>query len=59
MATVIIGSVNTTPAPKRIVLRSDSYGIIVNALTERLADIQPQKDLAASTEFATTPDGPM
>jgi NAD(P)-dependent dehydrogenase (short-subunit alcohol dehydrogenase family) len=54
MATIIIGSVDTTPAPKRIVLGSDSYAIIVNALTQRLADIQPQKDLAASTDFAST-----
>jgi hypothetical protein len=58
MAAIIIGSVDTTPAPKRIVLGSDSYGIIVNALTQRLADIESQKDLAASTDFAATPDGP-
>jgi hypothetical protein len=58
MAAIIIGSVDTTPAPKRIVLGSDSYGIIVNALTQRLADIQPQKGLAASTDFAATSDGP-
>jgi hypothetical protein len=43
MAAIIIGSVDTTPAPKRIVLGSDSYGIILNALTQRLADIEPQK----------------
>ena len=58
MAAIIIASVDTTPAPKRIVLGSDSYAIIVNALTQRLADIEPQKDLAASTDFAATPDGP-
>jgi NAD(P)-dependent dehydrogenase (short-subunit alcohol dehydrogenase family) len=58
MAAVIIGSADTTPAPKRIVLGSDSYGIIINALTQRLADIEPQKDLAASTDFAAAPDGP-
>ncbi len=58
MAAIIIGSVDTTPAPKRIVLGSDSYGIIVKALTERLADIEPQKEIAASTDFAATPDGP-
>jgi NAD(P)-dependent dehydrogenase (short-subunit alcohol dehydrogenase family) len=55
MAAIIIGSVDTTPAPKRIVLGSDSYGILVNALTQRLADIEAQKDLAASTDFAATP----
>jgi NAD(P)-dependent dehydrogenase (short-subunit alcohol dehydrogenase family) len=56
MAAVIIGSADTTPAPHRIVLGSDSYGIIVNALTQRLADIEPQKDLAASTDFAAAPE---
>jgi NAD(P)-dependent dehydrogenase (short-subunit alcohol dehydrogenase family) len=55
MAAVIISSVDTTPAPKRIVLGSDSYGILVNALTERLADIQAQRDLAASTDSPTVP----
>jgi hypothetical protein len=40
------------------VLGSDSYAIIVNALTQRLADIQPQKEQAASTDFATVPAGP-
>jgi NAD(P)-dependent dehydrogenase (short-subunit alcohol dehydrogenase family) len=53
MATIIIGTADTMPAPKRIVLGSDSYEIIVAALTERLADIRPQRDLAASTDFAT------
>ncbi len=58
MAAIIIGSVDTSPAPRRIVLGSDSYAILVNALTQRLADIEPQKDLAASTDFAVTPDEP-
>ncbi len=58
MAAAIIGSADTTPAPNRIVLGSDSYGILVNALTQRLADIQPQKDLAASTDFPAGLDGP-
>ena len=39
-------------------LGSDSYGILVNALAERLADIEPQKDLAASTDFPVAADGP-
>ena len=52
MAAIIIDSVDVTPAPKRIVLGSDSYAILVNALTQRLADIETQKDLAASTDFA-------
>jgi NAD(P)-dependent dehydrogenase (short-subunit alcohol dehydrogenase family) len=57
MATIIIGTVDTTPAPKRVVLGSDSYAIIVNALTQRLADIQPQQDRAASTDFASPNTG--
>jgi len=55
MAAIIIGSVDTAPAPKRLVLGSDSYGILVNALTQRLADVEAQKDLAASTDFPTGP----
>jgi NAD(P)-dependent dehydrogenase (short-subunit alcohol dehydrogenase family) len=58
MAAIIIGSADTTPAPKRIVLGSDSYGILVNALTQRLADIEPQKGLAASTDFVAAADEP-
>jgi NAD(P)-dependent dehydrogenase (short-subunit alcohol dehydrogenase family) len=58
MAAIIIGSVDTNPAPKRIVLGSDSYQILVSALTQRLADIEPQKDLAASTDFSAAADGP-
>ena len=58
MAAVIIGSADTAPAPKRMVLGSDSYGIILNALTQRLADIEPQKDLAASTDYAAAPGRP-
>jgi NAD(P)-dependent dehydrogenase (short-subunit alcohol dehydrogenase family) len=51
MAAVIIASADTTPAPKRVVLGSDAYAILVSALTQRLADIEPQKDRAASTDF--------
>jgi NAD(P)-dependent dehydrogenase (short-subunit alcohol dehydrogenase family) len=51
MAARIIASVDTSPAPRRIVLGSDSYGIIYKALSERLADIEPQKDSAAATDF--------
>jgi NAD(P)-dependent dehydrogenase (short-subunit alcohol dehydrogenase family) len=58
MAAIIIGSVDMTPAPKRIVLGSDSYGILVSALTQRLADIEPQQDVAASTDFPAIADEP-
>jgi NAD(P)-dependent dehydrogenase (short-subunit alcohol dehydrogenase family) len=51
MAAVIIDSADTNPAPSRIVLGSDSYGIIRKALTDRLAVIDAQRELAASTDF--------
>jgi len=51
MASVMIESVDQEPAPKRIVLGSDSWGIIQKALSERLACVEAQKDLAASTDF--------
>jgi hypothetical protein len=56
MAAAIIASVDTNPAPRRIVLGSDAYSIIVTALTERLADITPQRDQAASTDAGAGPD---
>lgn len=54
MAAIIIDSVDQEPAPKRIVLGSDSWGIIVKALTERLASVESQKDTAASTDIAVS-----
>ncbi|HVJ39869.1 MAG TPA: SDR family oxidoreductase [Dongiaceae bacterium] len=51
MVKVMIDSVDQTPAPKRIVLGTDSYTIILKALSERLATVEAQKDLAASTDF--------
>jgi hypothetical protein len=40
-----------SPAPKRIALGSDAYAAIHKALTERLAALEAQKDLALSTDF--------
>jgi NAD(P)-dependent dehydrogenase (short-subunit alcohol dehydrogenase family) len=51
MCTIVIGSVDQNPAPKRIALGSDSYTIIHKALSERLAALEAQKDLAFSTDF--------
>jgi len=51
MAAAIIESANQSPAPKRLVLGSDAYGFIQNALTERLAAVEAQKHLAASTDI--------
>jgi NAD(P)-dependent dehydrogenase (short-subunit alcohol dehydrogenase family) len=53
MATLIINSVDLNPAPKRLVLGSDSYGILVDALSQRLADVENQKEQAASTDVTS------
>lgn len=51
MVKIMIDSVEQTPAPKRLVLGSDSYTNIQKALTERLAAVEAQKELAGSTDF--------
>jgi len=51
MVKITIDSVNQNPAPKRIVLGSDAWGIIQRALSERLAAVEMQKDLASSTDI--------
>jgi NAD(P)-dependent dehydrogenase (short-subunit alcohol dehydrogenase family) len=51
MSTLIIESASQEPAPRRIVLGSDSWGIIRKALAERLSAVDAQKDLAASTDI--------
>lgn len=51
MAKIIIDSADLTPAPKRLVLGSDSYTALNKALSDRLADLEAQKDLAFSTDF--------
>jgi NAD(P)-dependent dehydrogenase (short-subunit alcohol dehydrogenase family) len=53
MAATIIDSVDQTPAPLRIVLGSDAFAFIHTALTERLADLEAQRDLASSTDSVT------
>lgn len=51
MAKIMIDSAEHYPAPKRIALGSDAYGAIQKALTERLASLEAQKDLAFSTDL--------
>lgn len=51
MAAAIIASADTEPAPSRIVLGSDSFGIIRTTLADRLAVIDAQRDSAAATDF--------
>jgi NAD(P)-dependent dehydrogenase (short-subunit alcohol dehydrogenase family) len=51
MAAAIIASAATDPAPSRLVLGSDAYGIIRQSLADRLAVIEPQQQSAAATDF--------
>jgi hypothetical protein len=51
MAQIMIDSVEQSPAPGRLVLGSDSYKLMHDALTERLAELETQKDTAAATDF--------
>jgi hypothetical protein len=51
MAAIIIGSADQEPAPRRIALGSDAYTAIAGALTDRLALLEGQRDLALSTDY--------
>jgi NAD(P)-dependent dehydrogenase (short-subunit alcohol dehydrogenase family) len=51
MVRAIIASIDEEKAPKRLVLGSDAYTMIHEALTERLAALEAQKSLAFSTDF--------
>lgn len=46
----MIESVDVTPAPRRLLLGSDAYARVHQALTERLAALEAQKDVAYSTD---------
>lgn len=52
MAATILDSADHKPAPKRIVLGSDSWSILQKALSERLATVEAQKATAALTDIA-------
>jgi NAD(P)-dependent dehydrogenase (short-subunit alcohol dehydrogenase family) len=51
MVKLMIKSVDQSPAPKRLVLGSDSYAMMQKALSERLTAIEAQKETAFSTDF--------
>lgn len=51
MATAIIASAEADPAPSRLVLGRDAFGIIRTALADRLAVIESQQATAAATDF--------
>lgn len=52
MATAMITSVDQQPTPRRLVLGSDAYGFIHDALRERLAEVEAQAQSAAATDAA-------
>jgi NAD(P)-dependent dehydrogenase (short-subunit alcohol dehydrogenase family) len=52
MVNVMIDTVDHNPAPKRIALGSDAYTIMHKSLTERLAALEAQKDMAFSTDIS-------
>lgn len=51
MATRIIESVDTEPAPLRLVLGSQALQSTIDTLTRRIQGFEAQRDLAASTDF--------
>jgi NAD(P)-dependent dehydrogenase (short-subunit alcohol dehydrogenase family) len=51
VAAAIIASATVTPAPRRLVLGSDAYQAIQDALTGRLSELEAGKTLAATTDF--------
>jgi hypothetical protein len=52
MVQAIIASADRNPAPKRLALGSDAYRNIRMALSERLAELDAQKEIALSTDFS-------
>lgn len=50
MVSAMVDSVDQEPAPRRIVLGSDAYTYVHQALTERLAELETGKGLAFSTD---------
>ena len=50
MVDAMIACVNQTPAPVRLALGSDTYRLITNSLSARLAQIKGQRELALSTD---------
>lgn len=50
MASTTIASVDQEPAPRRLILGSDAFTLMHKALTERLATLEAQKDLAFLTD---------
>jgi NAD(P)-dependent dehydrogenase (short-subunit alcohol dehydrogenase family) len=51
LAAVIYATTRQSDPPLRLPLGADSFDLITNALTQRLAALEPLKDLAASVAF--------
>ncbi|MGB0338383.1 hypothetical protein [Pseudomonas sp.] len=51
MVAIMLASVDQHPAPKRIALGPDAYTVMHKQLSDRLAALEAQKDLAFSTDF--------
>jgi NAD(P)-dependent dehydrogenase (short-subunit alcohol dehydrogenase family) len=51
MAAIMIDSVDQQPAPRRLALGSDAYNVMRKQLSDRLAALEAQKELAFSTDF--------
>lgn len=51
MAIVMINSLSQSPAPKRIVMGSDIYDILLSVYNERATSLEAQKTIAFSTDF--------
>ncbi|MGA5280940.1 hypothetical protein ACPCSK_11005 [Streptomyces griseoincarnatus] len=50
MGAAIIASAGRRPAPLRLVLGSDAYTSVRDALVDRLADVEAQKESIAATD---------
>jgi NAD(P)-dependent dehydrogenase (short-subunit alcohol dehydrogenase family) len=51
MARVIVQSVEQSPAPRRVVMGSDVYGVLLATYRDRAASLEAQEELARSTDF--------
>jgi len=58
MVDAMIASVDQEPAPLRLALGSDSYTHITRALSDRLAHLEAQRELARSTDCADRGNAP-
>ncbi|WP_033289076.1 SDR family oxidoreductase [Amycolatopsis jejuensis] len=55
IAAAMIESAQREPAPRRLVLGSDSYAFMHEALTERLAELEAQRENASTTDWRGEP----